>query len=412
MEPIRRRGFISLMGYFGLASVAQAASFGNPDRPPEGKINAHSLSSTSDPGPASPNLASQFPSSQNPPATDINGMPQFWSSFNIMHKRYQDGGWARQITQEDFAISETISSVNMRLSAGGIREMHWHQQAEWAIMLSGKCRITTLDEQGRSSVEDVEEGDLWYFPPGLPHSLQGLGPDGAEFLLIFDNGLSSEFNTLLVTDWIAHTPPEVLAQNFGVPADAFKNIPLDNLWIFQGDIPPSLDEDKKSARVTSGTEKVTYKLSKSPPIPSGRSGVAQVADSRNFPISKNIAAALETIHPGALREMHWHPNADEWALVIKGKARVTVFDTGPKATTNDFNPGDIWYIKKSLGHYIVNTGDDDLVVLTIFKSDRFAEVTLTSWLTHVPSEMVQQTLKLDADVIARFPADRPEFLPK
>ncbi|MBO1358314.1 cupin domain-containing protein [Acetobacter sacchari] len=411
MDPLQRRGFLSAASLLGVAGVANAATFGNPDRPLEGKINAKTASSLSDPGPVNPALASQFPSFQNPPATDVNGMPLFWASFNNAHRRYQNGGWAREVTQEDFAISEDISGVNMRLSAGGIREMHWHQQAEWAFMIAGKCRITTLDEQGRPSVEDVEQGDIWYFPPGLPHSLQGLGPDGAEFVLAFDNGMSSEFNTLLLTDWVAHTPPEVLAKNFGVPADTFKNIPLDNLWIFQGDVPGDLATDQKNSRVQPGAQKVIYRLSRSKPVALSNGGQAQIVDSRNFPISKTIASALETIKPGALREMHWHPNADEWALVLKGKARVTVFNTGPRAQTTDFNPGDIWYIKKSLGHYIENTGNEDFVVLTVFKSDRFAEVTLTDWLTHVPPEMVAQTLNLPLDVIKRFPTNKPDFMP-
>ena len=113
----------------------------------------------------------------------------------------------------------------MRLSAGGMRELHWHQQAEWAVMVDGKCRITVLDGTGRPAVRDVKQGDLWYFPPGLPHSLQGLGPSGAEFVLVFDNGKATEFNTLMLTDWIAHTPPEILAENFSLPVSAFKNIP-------------------------------------------------------------------------------------------------------------------------------------------------------------------------------------------
>jgi oxalate decarboxylase len=148
----------------GVAATAKAASFGNPDRPPEGEVNAKSLTSRTDPGPQNPAIANQFPSFQNPPATDVNGMPLFWASFNNAHKRFQDGGWAREVTQDDFAISEDISGVNMRLSANGIREMHWHQQAEWAIMVDGKCRITILDEQGRAQVADVKTGDLWYFP--------------------------------------------------------------------------------------------------------------------------------------------------------------------------------------------------------------------------------------------------------
>ena len=71
-----------------------------------------------------------------------------------------------------------------------------------------------------------------------------MGPDGCEFVICFDDGHANEFNTLLVTDWFAHTPPEVLAKNFGVPAEAFAKIPLHNLWIFQGTVPGDLAADR------------------------------------------------------------------------------------------------------------------------------------------------------------------------
>ena len=66
--------------------------------------------------------------------------------------------------------------------------------------------------------------------------------------------------------------------------------------------------------------------------------------------------------------MHWHPNADEWQYWIKGKGQMTVFNTGPNAVTMDFNPGDIGYVKKNLGHYIKNTGDTDLQFLEVFRA--------------------------------------------
>jgi oxalate decarboxylase len=231
---------VSAAGAVMTASAASAASFGNPDQPPQGAINARGPGNLRDPGPQSEAIGNQFPSAQFPPATDVGGMPMDWASFNNAPKRVQNGGWARQVTQADFAISETISGVNMRLTAGGIRELHWHQAAEWAIMTYGSCRVTVLDAVGRPYVADVYEGDLWYFPAGQPHSLQGLGPDGCEFVICFDDGKASEFNTLLVTDWFAHTPPEVLAKNFGVPAQTFARIPLQNLWIFLTHTPPAL----------------------------------------------------------------------------------------------------------------------------------------------------------------------------
>jgi oxalate decarboxylase len=238
---------LSAVGTVMAASAARAATFGNPDEPPEGAINAKGPGNVADPGPQSPIIGNEFPSAQFPPATDVGGMPTTWASFNSAPKRIQNGGWARQVTVDDFAISKEISGVNMRLTAGGIRELHWHQAAEWAIMTYGTCRVTVLDVGGRPYVADVKAGDLWYFPAGLPHSLQGLGPDGCEFVICFDDGRADEFNTLLVSDWFAHTSPEVLAKNFGVPADSFAKLPLHDLWIFQGTVPGDLAADRAAA---------------------------------------------------------------------------------------------------------------------------------------------------------------------
>lgn len=414
MDPITRRNVLALGAVSGaaLASAAKAATFGNPDEPAEGAINANP-GGLSDPGPKNPILNSQFPSFQSPPATDVGGMPQFWASFNNAPKRIQNGGWARQVTQADFAIADAVSGVNMRLGPGGIRELHWHLAAEWAIMTNGRCRVTVMDPKGRASVQDVGPGDLWYFPAGYPHSLQGIGPDGAEFVLVFDEGKQSEYNTLLLTDWIAHTQPEVLALNFGVPADTFKSIPLHDLWIFQGKEPGSLATDQ--AAVAAGgmpPEPFIFRLGDASPIKSNGSGALRLADSTTFKVSKTIAAALETIAPGAVREMHWHPNADEWQYWIEGQGRMTVFDAGPRAQTADFNPGDIGYVKRGQGHVIQNTGNTELRFVAVFKVSEYEEVSLSAWLTHTPPALVAQHLNIDPADIAKFPNNAPGIVPE
>src|ERR1700721_4314011 len=124
----------SAMGAEMTVSAARAGSFGNPDEPPQGSNNPKKPASATDPGPQNPAIRDQFPSAFSPPATDVGSMPQIWASFNNAPRRIQNGGWARQVTQADFPISKTISGVNMRLSAGGGRELHWHQEAEGAAM--------------------------------------------------------------------------------------------------------------------------------------------------------------------------------------------------------------------------------------------------------------------------------------
>lgn len=56
-----------------------------------------------------------------------------------------------------------------------------------------------MDQLGRNYMDDIGPGDLWYFPSGIPHSIQA-GENGAEVLIVFDDGISSEDGTLLVTD--------------------------------------------------------------------------------------------------------------------------------------------------------------------------------------------------------------------
>ena len=396
------------------AATARAASFGNPDEPPQGAINAKNPGSVTDPGPQNPAVVAQFPSAVSPPATDVGGMPMTWASFNNAPRRIQNGGWARQVTQADFAISETIAGVNMRLAVGGIRELHWHQAAEWAFMTYGNCRVTVLDTNGRPYVTDVKEGDIWYFPAGYPHSLQGLGPDGCEFVICFDNGAASEFYTLLVTDWFIHTPPSVLAKNFGVPAETFAKMPLHDLWIFQGKVPGELSAVKKAMTGKAGAPPYpfTFSLGSSAPVSETKSGKVQIADSNNFNVSTTVAAALVTVRPGALREMHWHPNADEWQYYVKGKGRMTVFNTGPNALTMDFNPGDIGYVKRNYGHYVQNVGDSDLQFIGVFRAPRYEEFALSDWLTHTPPALVAQHLNVDETTIAKWPNERPAVLPE
>ena len=154
-----------------------------------------------------------------------------------------------------------------------------------------------------------------------------------------------------------------------------------------------------------------FSLSEMPATKETKSGSVHIVDSTNFLVSKTVAAALIIVKPGGIREMHWHPNADEWQYYIQGTGRMTVFNTGPQAITADFRAGDIGYVKKALGHYVVNTGTTDLVMMEVFRTDRFEEVGLSDWLAHSPPQMVAETLNLDTSVIAQFPKNRPDILP-
>ena len=321
------------------------------------------------------------------------------------------GGWARQVTIRELPISKTIAGVNMRLNAGGVRELHWHKAAEWAYMLYGTARITAIDAGGRRFVDDVGVGDLWYFPAGIPHSIQGLGPDGCEFLLVFDDGEFDEDGTFLLSDWFKHVPNEVLGKNFGVSAAMFGHTPdPSELYIFPAPVPGPLSSDEMPG-VATVPEKFSHKMLAQEPIKKTSSGTVRVTNSAIFPASKTIAAALVEIVPGGMRELHWHPNNDEWLYYIEGQARMGVFAASGQARTFDFRAGDVGYVPFAMGHYIENTGTQPLRFLEMFKSGYYADLSLDQWLALTPPELVSAHLRLDQQFMGALRKEKALIVP-
>ena len=337
-------------------------------------------------------------------------MPNLRFSFADSHVRQESGGWTRQITERELGISKSIAGVNMRLNSGGIRELHWHKEAEWSYMLSGSARITAIDAQGRSFVDDVGVGDLWYFPSGIPHSIQGLGDDGCDFLLVFDSGSFDEDSTFLLSDWFKHVPADVLAKNFGVSDTAFAHTPdPSELYIFKAPVPGPLGADKLMG-ADPVPQSFSHKMLAQEPIKT-KSGTVRITDSSVFPASKTIAAALVEIEPGGLRELHWHPNTDEWQYYIEGEARMGVFASSGQARTFDFRAGDVGYVPFAMGHYVENTGTTTLRFLEIFKSSYYADLSLNQWMALTPPELLKAHLHLDQNVTSALRKQKAPVVP-
>ncbi|MFZ0589348.1 MAG: cupin domain-containing protein [Bryobacteraceae bacterium] len=394
------------LGSAGLtaAAIATVSGLREADATPQtnqmNRAISHNAPNETDPAPKNEPLSKENPDSEWPPKTDHGSVKPFKYPFSLARKRIESGGWTRQITARELPISTTIAGVEMRLTAGGVRELHWHVEAEWAIMLYGNARITAVDQEGRSFVSDVSTGDLWLFPPGIPHSIQGLGPDGCRFLLVFDDGNFDEFHTFLLTDWLAHVPEEVLAKNFNVPASTFDKVPKKELFIFQAALPGHLKAEQDQASQGTGVVRKSFdfRASQMKPTKVTRGGEVKIIDSKIFPVTP-ISAAIVTVKPGSLRELHWHPNADEWQYYITGKARMTVFTASSDARTMDFEEGDVGYVPISNPHYIENTGDADVVFLEMFKSREYQDISLAEWMAHTPHTLMDQHLQVGTSML-------------
>jgi bicupin, oxalate decarboxylase family len=309
------------------------------------------------------------------------------------------GGSSNEANSTNFPISKGMAGVSMFLKPGGLRELHWHANAaEWAYVIKGHCRVTVIDPEGHSEIKDFGPGDVWYFPRGHGHSIQGLGNEECHFILVFDSGYFSEFATFSVSDWIAQTPPSVLSKNFGIPLNSFATFPKKEVYISQGPVPPPLALDPAPGTENPPPYTHRFRLGAKPAVET-TGGSFNVVDQKQFPISKTMAGAILKMKPHAMRQLHWHPNADEWQYYINGRAKMTVFFSQGRSITREFGPGDVGYVPMGCGHYLECVGDTDAEVLAVFNSGDYQEISLSEWLAKTPALLLQTNFGVSPKII-------------
>jgi oxalate decarboxylase len=197
MSDPQRRAFLAAAGIASLAALGSATPAAGGD----------------------PSFMNNVPD----PTLAGKDLPTFKFALEKSDGKVIGNSYGKEATVAQLPISKGIAGVSMRLEPGAMRELHWHATAaEWAFVLEGRVRTTVVDPGGLAETNDFDPGDVWYFPRGYGHMLQCLGDKPCHFILIFDNGYFSEFGTFSITDWIGHTPPALLAKNFGLPEAAFR----------------------------------------------------------------------------------------------------------------------------------------------------------------------------------------------
>ena len=325
--------------------------------------------------------------------------------YNIESERgwVGEGGSAKEATVAEFPISQSIAGVSMRLKPGAIRELHWHAlAAEWAYMLEGRCRATVVMPNGQSEISDFGPGDTWYFPRGHGHALQGMGPGEAHFLLGFDNGHFSEYGTFSITDWLSTAPKNVVARTLGIPESAVDQLPKKEIYIGPGKVPVAAIEPLRDAQMQPAQASHKYRLDMQPPrvFPGGRE---YIVSSKEFPIQTTLTAVRMDLQPGALRELHWHPHADEWQFYVRGRARVGVFGSHSRTRVEEFGPNDVGFVQQGYGHYIEQIGDEPTEVIILFNSGVFEEISLANWLGGNPVSLLETNFGIPKSLIDQLP---------
>jgi oxalate decarboxylase len=334
-------------------------------------------------------------------------LPTFTFALEKTEGKTLGGSYGKEATVAQLPISKGIAGVSMRLEPGVMRELHWHATAaEWAFVVSGRVRTTVVGPDGDSAIDDFGPGDLWYFPRGHGHVLQCLGDEPCHFILVFDNGYFSEFGTFSITDWLGHVPRGLLARNFGLPEAAFEGLPSREVYFARGAPAPVDPPAPLRGRSVDPPLSHRFRMLAQEPHSVHRGGTEWRVDASRFPISRTITGVLLDLEPGGFRELHWHPNADEWQYLIEGHVGVTLFGAGGRFRAEELRAGDVAYIPQGYGHSIEELSGRRSRVLIAFNSGRYESIDLSLWIAANPAAVLATNFGKPPEFFDAFPRGR------
>lgn len=312
------------------------------------------------------------------------------------------GGWAREVTTRTLPLATGIAGAHLFVNAGGAREMHWHNSAEWAYVVDGHCQITVVDPEGQLEVANLAPGDLWFFPKGHSHAIQTLGPAPCHAILAFDDGLYSEHGTFGISDWMSRFDAPTLSQALGVSAETFSPNPKAETYIMQGEVLALDGPQAKIARALDRDRTHRFALMAQKPRVSTAGGQLYVASAKEFPVSSTMTGIVLKLKAGAMHEPHWHTDANEWHYVLKGRTRVTLFAFDKRVAVAELSAGECAYIPANCGHSIQNIGQEDAEVIGALDSGTYHESSLGDWLARAPRHLLANNFGVPEAAVANF----------
>ena len=317
------------------------------------------------------------------------------------------GGWAREINARHLPLASGIAGAHLFINPGGSREMHSHATAaEWAFVLAGQCQIIVVDPDGELDVTNLGSGDLWFFPQGHAHAISTLGEAPCHAVLTFSDGLFSERGTFGISDWVSRIDQATLALNFGVPPTSVTTFPHGETYINQGEVIPLDSEIARAVHELPPARSHRYRLMAEKPWRSFAGGTLHLASAREFPMSEAMTGLIIRLQPGAMQELHWHPNANEWFYISKGQARATLFGADKRMAVAELGTGDCGYFPQGWGHSLEALGSESCEIVSTLDCGVYQHSSLSDWIGNVPRHVLRNNLNLADTVAAQFPKKR------
>lgn len=125
----------------------------------------------------------------------------------------------------------------------------------------------------------------------------------------------------------------------------------------------------------------------------------------DFPILKRMSMRRMVLAPGAIREPHWHANADELACCLSGELLVSILDSADVFGSFTIGAGDMFHIITGSLHTIENVGDADAELIVMFSDERPEEFSMQAAFGAMSDAVLGNTYGLPASDFASVKRD-------
>jgi len=311
--------------------------------------------------------------------------------------------------QPDAISNATMALAVLELYPGGVRELHWHPFAtEWGYVTAGTCRITLMNNDGQYSNLEANPGDIWNFPTSWGHSIQGVHPeDGCKMALAFNYAPQKPtVDDLGLSGIMTAFAPDELSENLGgVPPSTIKTFLKSSTAVNQGPFPPPPFPESQNPLPSSPLINVFDGEC----LDAGEGGYVYEVKSDIFPGATTMSGGYMHLDAGTLRDIHWHPNADELQYILNGTVRVTVYGIEGIYNTFEISAGDVGFVPVGYAHTIQAVGGPADFLLA-FNSPSWATQELSQWLSVTPSYLIATSVNTTVDVVEDyFPKQLDDF---
>jgi len=315
-----------------------------------------------------------------------------------------EGGTNRTATQRNIPSLKGMAIYSLQIDPGCLRELHWHPNAgELGYCLQGQGTMGIFSPAGDNATFDIGVGSVSFVPTGYFHYIRNTGSETLRVIAAFTHETPEHLD---FSETLAYVPREFLAETFGVPTEAFPDLPK------RGDMfmaKMGTDAAKGNGVSDDPTKPYTCNLEQlAPAVYEG--GTVNELTTAELPHLAGITLFSLHAQPRSLREPHWHPNASELNYCVRGKAQIEVVTPGGNREAFVVEAGDVAYIPQNYFHYIASISDEPIDFLVFFSNIKPNHIDITQSFDWFDHGVIAASFGVDQQVFADLPQRGDVFM--